>query len=287
MRSDDVAVRHQEAKNGEEWPAGMKIVNDHLARSIREQGMLQEPNSFGYIHLAAEVESVHPLKKSSANKCALLSKLIAASEKLVAAYPSEIRRADVFQAFVVPPGSAEGRAVLKRQNYPVHVAQFDVVVLIECVSVEAAKQIRERSDFIELERMLMDSASYTHCIVAKNVKRIAEVDKSKDGIFLFNHFFAADVKEKGSEGIDILLAVWEYTAGWWTANANLTNSTPIQPLEGEKSEYSLINHCRWDKLWHVLPHLIFRPSMRQFVLANFTANDIVAMPVLYRLAKPS
>src|SRR3546814_2971318 len=42
---------------GETWPPGMKIVNAHLARSIREQGMLQEPNGFGYIHLAGEVRS--------------------------------------------------------------------------------------------------------------------------------------------------------------------------------------------------------------------------------------
>jgi hypothetical protein len=30
--------------------------------------------------------------------------------------------------------------------------------------------------------------------------------------------------------------------------------------------------------------LAARPSLRRFVLANFTANGIVAMPVLYRLA---
>ncbi len=38
----------------------MEIVNPHLAHSIREQGMIMLPNSFGYIHLAAEVELPRP-----------------------------------------------------------------------------------------------------------------------------------------------------------------------------------------------------------------------------------
>lgn len=269
-----------------EWPAGMKIVNGHLARSIREQGMLQEPNEFGYIQLAGEVESPHPLKKVSARKKALLADLIAAADDLIAALPDHVRRADVFTAFVIPPGSGEGRRVLERQSYPVHVARFDAVVLVECPNPEAARQVRDHEAFQRLQRMLEAASTFTHCLAARNAKRIAEVDKTRDGVFLFNYFFAADVQAKRSAGVDILLAVWEYTAGWWTAYANLTNSTPLQPLDGEGSQYSLINHCRWDKLWDVLPHLLFRPSLGKFVLANFTANDIVAMPVLYRLARP-
>ena len=65
--------------------------------------------------------------------------------------------------------------------------------------------------------------------------------------------------------------------------ANLTNSTPIQPVE-DGSQYNLINHCRWDKLIDVLPSLIFKPSLNNFVLKNFTVNNIVAMPILYKLA---
>src|SRR5690606_2967221 len=127
--------------------------------------------------------------------------------------------------------------------------------------------------------------THVHCFAACNAKRIAEVDHDRDGVFLFNYFYAPDIGAKGADGLEILRAVWEYTAGWWTAKANLTNSTPLQPLEGEQSDYSLINLCRWDRLIDVLPHLVFRPSLRRFVLANFTANDIVAMPILYRLAR--
>lgn len=262
----------------------MKIVNQHLAQSIREQGMLKEPNSYGYIYLAAEVEKPHPIKSASNAKRALLKQLIHASNGLPSTLEHAVRRADVFNALIIPPGSAEGRRVLKEYRYPAHVAKFDIVILVECVDVNAAREVRQHKAFLEMERTLEQAAEYTNCFVAKNPKRIAEVDKTRNGIFLFNHFFAADVDAKGTSGTNVLLDVWEYTAGWWTAKANLTNSTPLQPLDGEATPYSLVNHCRWDRISQVLPHLLFRPSMGKFVLGNFTANNIVAMPILYRLA---
>lgn len=273
----------REAMPAEAWPAGMKIVHGELAHSIRAQGMLREPNHYGYIHLAGELERPRPFRKPSAVKRALLEELKRAARALREEEP-EVRRADVFVALVIPPGSKEGRRVLERGRYDVHLAEFDVVVLVECGSIEAAASVRRGAAFARLESALAERASYVHCVVARNPKRIAEVDKDRDGVFLFNYFFAADIAAKGAEGVDILLSVWEYTAGWWTAKANLTNSTPLQPIEGERSQYSLINHCRWDRLRDVLPHLVFRPSLDRFVLANFTANDIVAMPILYRLA---
>jgi len=156
--------------------------------------------------------------------------------------------------------------------------------MVECPSVELAVEVRKSPAFLKVKQLLDEQATCVHCITAKNPKRIEEVDRDKDSIFLFNYFFAADIDAKGAEGIDILLGVWEYTAGWWTAKVNLTNSTPIQPIEGQDSQYSLINHCSWDKGIELFPHLIFRPSLGKFVVANFTANDIVSMPVLYRLA---
>jgi hypothetical protein len=174
--------------------------------------------------------------------------------------------------------------VIESGKYDIHVAEFDVVVLVECESVADAVRVRASQAFAALEGLLAAEATFIHCITASNAKRIAEVDKDRQGVFLFNYFFAADIAQKGAEGVDILLGVWEYTAGWWTAKANLTNSTPLRPIDGERSQYSLINHCRWDRLRDVLPHLIFRPSLGRFVLANFTANDIMAMPVLYHLA---
>jgi hypothetical protein len=268
----------------EQWPAGMRIVQAHLACSIREQGMLQPPNAFGYIHLAGEVERPRWLRGKSAAKKALVAALKDAARALRDAHPAEVRRADVFDAFLVPPGSKEGRRVLERGRYDVHVAAFDVAILVECESPEAAALVRRGEAFARLEARLAGAARFVHCVVARNPKRIAEVSKETDGVFLLNYFFAADIQAKGAAGVDVLLGVWEYTAGWWTAKANLTNSTPLQPIEGERSQYSLINHCRWDRASDVLPHLVFRPSLDAFVLANFTANDVMAMPVLYHLA---
>ncbi len=267
---------------GDTWPAGMKIVNGHLARSIREQGMLQAPNSYGYIHLAGEVERPGLFKKTSPVKAALLASLKSATHVL--SQRPDVQRADVFDAIVIPTGSKEGRRVVDEGHHDVHIAEFDVAVLVECASVADALHVRQSAEFAAVKELLDGAASFVHCATFKNPKRIAEVDKERDGIFLFNYFFAADIESKGAKGVDILLAVWEFTAGWWTAKANLTNSTPLQPLPGERSEYSLINHCRWDNLRAVVPSLIFKPSLEQFVLKNFTANDIMAMPVLYRLA---
>lgn len=268
---------------GETWPAGMKIVNGHLAQSIRAQGMLQEGNGFGYIHLAAEIEMPSVLGNNSKMKTALLEDLKLTCKQMKDAH-ADITRADVFDAFIIPPGSKEGRKVLEKGNYDIHVAEFDTVILIECPTPDAAAKVRASQDFANLKAKVDKVARFVHCITATNTKQIADCSKETDGIFLFNYFFAADMESKGSEGIDILKAVWEYTAGWWTMYANLDNSTPLLPLGDQVSQYSWINHCRWDKGVDIFPHLMFRPSMDQFVLKNFTANDIMAMPVLYHLA---
>ena len=254
----------------------MKIVNPHLASSIQEQGLLKPPNSFGYLHLAAEVERPGLFSSDSSVKKALLSELLV----LCKALKSEsglVQRADVFNAFIIPPGAKEGREVIERNGYKVHIAAFDIVVLIECASVEDAVMTRDSENFKKMNRLLEEKSKYFQSITAKNPKRIDEVDKDTKGIFLFNYFFSKDTQP--------LLDVWEYTAGWWTKKANLTNSTPLQPIE-EGSEYSLINHCRWNKLMDVLPSLLFKPTLKQFVLKNFTVNEIVAMPILYKVVQP-
>ncbi|GJM05229.1 MAG: hypothetical protein DHS20C09_12200 [marine bacterium B5-7] len=251
----------------------MKIVNSHLAHSIKEQGMIKPPNSYGYIQLAAEVELPRPFLSNSASKKTLLAELKVLCGKLKSSSAS-VRRVDLFDAFIIPPGANPGLKLIDKNGYDVHLAKFDIVLLIECSTVDDALTLRDSSAFKEIEQVLHDKATYTHSMVAKNANRIDEVSKDSNGIFLFNYFYAEDTQT--------LLDVWEYTAGWWTAKANLTNSTPIQPVEAG-SQYNLINHCRWDKLIDVLPSLIFKPGLNNFVLKNFTVNNIVAMPILYKL----
>ena len=252
----------------------MKIVNEHLAHSINKQGMLKKPNLFGYILIAAEVERPNLFSSNSKAKRSLLSELKIFSKEL--RLSSElINRADVFDAFIIPPGTKEGRDLIKEKNYDVHLAAFDIVILVECKSVEDALVVKSSLVLEKILELVKSESTYMDVMTYLNPKRIDEVSKETDGIFLFNFFYSEDTQT--------LLDVWEYTAGWWTEKANLTNSTPLQPVE-TGSQYNLINHCRWNSIVDVLPSLIFKPSMKNFVLENFTENNIVAMPILYQLA---
>ncbi len=267
---------------GDVWPAGMVIVNGHLARSIRQQGAIQPASGKGYIHLAAEVERPWPLARNSPKKRALLEALKSACRDLQ--MDERVERADLFNAFLVHPGARESAEVLAKASFKVHRAAFDVVCLVQCQDVDAARQVRDSAAFLRLKGLLDAAAQFVHCITASNPKQIAPVDHDTDGLFLFNYFFAADVETK-AQGREIVAAVWEYTAGWWTAKANLDNSTPLQPVPGQESHYALINHCRWDRLIDVLPSLVLRPSLHAFVVRNFTANDVVSMPILYWMVR--
>ena len=56
------------------------------------------------------------------------------------------------------------------------------------------------------------------------------------------------------------------------------------PINKDDSDYNVINHCRWDKLSDILPSLIFNKTFSPYVLDNFYANNVGAMPILYKLA---
>ncbi|HZO46206.1 MAG TPA: hypothetical protein VFB68_09960, partial [Xanthobacteraceae bacterium] len=73
-------------------------------------------------------------------------------------------------------------------------------------------------------------------------------------------------------------------AGWFQKETGLDNSTVLTPIEPDLSQYTLINHCRWESVAQVLPALVFKRSFRNFVLAHFDANDTAPMPILYKLA---
>jgi hypothetical protein len=246
----------------------VKIVNEHLSFP---KAPLLPPAQSGYILLAAEVDRRRRLflwesrrKRRLLAECKELARKIAAVETVIGAH--------VFKAVLIPPGRGE----FLRQRPEVHVARFDVVVLIEVRSREAAEGLQSHPLYGELEAAIKGAASHTHIVVARNIRRIDNVDHSRDGVFLFNYFYSDDAEAN--------VTVWEYTAGWFVAETGLDNSTVLAPLEGQSREYAVINHCRWDGLADILPSLIFKPSFRKYVLANFEANRVAAMPILYRLA---
>ena len=120
-------------------------------------------------------------------------------------------------------------------------------------------------------------------VVGSNTRRIApkgDVDHTKDGEFLFNYFIADQLEQN--------LKIWEYTAGWFSDQTGLDNSTLIVPeadeMDPEACPHSVINHCRCDSLKDILPSLLFKRSFKTFVLNNFEANNTAATPILYRLA---
>lgn len=243
--------------------------------SVGQQGRypkvtLQDPSPHGYLLLAVEIDH-RPLFGylwESAAKRQLLVDLKAGAQALIG---KGVVETSVFKALVRPPGKGE----LLKQRPQVQQAAFDVILLIEADTPEYARTLAEGAVFNELANAARQVAHRVEVISATNARRIGPVDHSRDGVFLFNWFYADSQTQN--------LAVWEYTAGWFEDQTGLDNSTLMLPDPGN-SEYTVVNHCRWDHLHEILPSLIFKPSFRSYVLDNFAANDTAAMPILYRLA---
>lgn len=228
------------------------------------------PSASGFVLLAAQVDRRPPLLGSSARK----RKVLQGCKRLCVDLRREpgVLDCTVFRAILVPPGS--GGPYLKRRGN-VHKARFDVVVLLEVATVQLVERILASAAYRALDRCVRDAAHDVYQTTATNVKRIGPVDHSRDGVFLLN-FFVADCTDQN-------IAVWHQTAGWFQQETGLDNSTVLLPMPAHGSPYTIINHCRWNRLRDVLPALIFRRSFRTYVLAHFDANNTAPMPVLYRL----
>lgn len=245
----------------------MKIVNDRLA--VKAQ--LREPVQNGYLLLAAEVGDWRGLVPTRRR----VTKQIAAQLSTMSARLTtrdDVEQATVFRAVLRPPG--EGSAILDRRGR--RHARYDIVVLIRTASPDTARVLRDDPAYKELAETLKGSARRIHQIVARNAARIDDVDHTRDRAFLFNYFYADDN--------DVLLQVWEYTAGWFQTKTDLPDSVLMRPLDDEPADYGIINHASWPGLRTFLPSLLFRPSFRSFVLANFKANGVAAQPIIYRRA---
>jgi hypothetical protein len=244
----------------------MRLVNDHLAVKAR----MVPSNDNGYILLAAEVDWRGPLRRLSPTKRQLLADAQARCADL--AKRADVLEATLFRAVLVAPG--EGVKLVKARAGTIHHARYDVVILIRTINIEAARKLMAEPEYAAFAAAVRQTASYTMEVIARNAVRLGDVDHQPNHVFLFNYFYADDNAK--------LLPVFEYTAGWFQAKTGLANSTLLQPLEGEVSDNGIINHASWPTFRAFLPSLIFRPSFRSFVLANFAANNIAAQPILYR-----
>jgi hypothetical protein len=230
---------------------------------------LIEPPPLGYIHLAAAVASPAgriPRPGSSPRKTVLLTRLKDLTRQL--ANLPEVIRATVYRAILIPPpgGYAEQAT---------HPARYDVAVLVETTTPEVIGEVQTSEPYKLLLEAVQDAATDLHIMAARCIKRVGDVDKTRQGLFLFNYFVAEDPK--------VALRLWEHLAGWYAVETGMDNSTLLAPI-GD-ADYVFVNHLRWD---YGLPRLMVRqfakPSFYRYVLANLRANRTGSMPLLYRLA---
>jgi hypothetical protein len=230
---------------------------------------LVEPPGFGYLLLSADVEpptGLRPFPGTSATKTALLGRLKNAAAEL--ARLDAVERATVYRTVLAPPPAGYARTV----EGP---ARFDVQVLAETTSPDEIAGVEATEAYTQLRKELDTEASRVDVMRARCVKCIADVDKSRPGLFLFNYFVAEDA--------DLALRLWDHLTGWFMTETGIDNSTVLQPTD--RSQYTFVNHARWDygvpRLWL---RMFTKPSFWSFVQKNMNKNRTGSMPTLCRLA---
>lgn len=226
----------------------------------------------GYLLLAAEVDRRPPFayRFQSTAKRDLLECL--KDFETTAHTMSGLLDSVVLKATLIPPTS--GKFLRSRPGVPI--ARYDVAMVMEFDSPDRARTFASTEAWQALLQKTQTLSKKSLSLTATNARRIGPVEHGRDGVFLLNYFYADDMS--------LNLAVWEYTAGWFTDETGLNNSTLLLPDASHPSPYTIINHCRWDSVWNILPQLLFYRTFRTFVLANFDANRTAAMPVLYKRA---
>jgi hypothetical protein len=244
----------------------MRIVN---ARPRYRPVPLVEPPGFGYLYVAAAVDppTGPPVVRRSDRREQLLARLKPLAGRLADA-PSVVR-ATVYRARVVPPPPAYARRNARR------IARYDVAVLVETTSPAVLDKVRQAEKYRELLEAVRAAARDVHVMDATCAKCVGDVDKSRQGLFLFNHFVAEDP--------DVALQLWDYLADWYRIETGLDNSTLLTPIGA--ADYVFVNHARWDySLPRFMVHQFTKPSFFSYVRANLQANRVGAMPILYRIA---
>jgi hypothetical protein len=249
----------------------LHLVNPDLGHTKAE---LIEPRRSGYLYIAASVHpGPMPVVLPNRARTQLLRRLKRLARDLEQA--DGVARATVFRAIVRPP-TARFSKYLQRRKGSLHPADFDVMVLIETTSPAKAHSVRETPVFERLIEALHASARMVYVMAARNGRRIDDVQLERRGLFLFNHFAADDPVT--------MLQLWDHLAGWYVAETGLRNSVALMPLEGEPTDYAIVNWAEWNTgpLRHFWKQLSKR-SFWQFVAANLEANQSASMPIYCRL----
>jgi hypothetical protein len=236
---------------------------------------LIEPTTLGYLYVAAAFRPGRlPYVLPNGERSNLLKDLKDLARGVE--QRDDVVKASVFRAIFMPP-TARTSSYVKQRGTSLRVANFDVMVLVQTTTPATAREVQMTPPFTALVDAIRRTTEDVRVIPSRNVRRIGNVDTTRPGLFLFNHFAADDP--------DVLLQLWEYLAGWYMAETGLKNSVALAPLEGVQSDYALVNWARWDV--HPLRHFWQQLSKRSFwryVPANLDANNAVSMPIYCQLA---
>ncbi|HLI41577.1 MAG TPA: hypothetical protein VKV35_08025 [Streptosporangiaceae bacterium] len=245
----------------------LTIVNPHP--KYPRVGLIEPPPT-GYLHLAAMVEPTAgrtPFPRRSPRKAALLAELKALAAGLQRL--DAVSKATVYRAVLVPPAGSDA------QRMASHPARYDVAVLVETATVDAAAEVEATPEYRKLRDAVTSAARDSHVMTARCLRRVGDVDKTRQGLFLFNYFVAEDPA--------VALDLWDYLAAWYATETGMDNSTLLGPVGA--ADYVFVNHARWDmSLPRFAAEQFGKPSFYRFVIANLHANAVAAMPILYRLA---
>jgi hypothetical protein len=233
-------------------------------------------SAHGYLYAAAAVQPARgpPFVWPSARRTRLLGQLKELGRRLE--QRESVLRVLVFRAIVMPP-TARFSAYVKEHGSSLHVADFDAIMLIETSSPESARQLQTDPAYGAVIEAMRSEAQTVHAFAARNVRRIADIDPSVGGLFLFNHFAADDAA--------VMMQLWDYLAGWYVVETGLNNSVALSPLQGEQSDCAIVNWARWDG--GSLPHfwkMLSKRSFWRYVPPNLEANRAASMPIYCRLA---
>lgn len=259
----------RETQMSEHMRSPASTPSEHDVPDSWTRARLTDPSTAGFVHVGATSGPWRlPVALPRTRRREALTLMRTAATTLCR--DARVIRADVFKALLRPPGQPTRSA-----DQDVPAADFDAVLLIETTTVADAIELSADHVLTGLLTALHQTAERTLVFTGSNVRRIAPVDHDRQGVFLFNYFSANSVETN--------LFAWQYTAGWFQDQTGLDNSTVLHPSDHTVVPYSLVNHCRWDRLRDVLPALLLKRSFRSFVLRVFSENQVTPRPVLYKL----
>jgi hypothetical protein len=201
-----------------------------------------EPAPYGYLYVGMRIDPPGrvPFVGKSVTRAEVLRKCKSLARRLDAL--AEVVAVAVYEAVMIPPAKDSPR--------------FDVMILIQTTSPEAITTVEAAEAYQHLDADFV--------MAARNTRRIGDIDRSKSGAFLFNHFTAAAPERA--------LRTWEDIAGWFTHKAGVDDSALLQPIR--ESPYVFVNHvrlpCRPTRFFLRL----LKPSFRRSVSKRLSANHI-------------